>query len=384
MPALMLLVLLGGCAFDAQRVDPKSPQPSQPMEEGLWEISRKFEEAIAISGRRVDDAALESYLQEVGCRVAGPHCPSIRVYPIIAPDFNASMSPNGFMQVWTGLMLRAENEAQLATVLGHEVTHYVERHSLERLEATRRTANLLLAAQFGLFAGGYSAISSGPVRVSLGDVTSLVAGGYLAAYSREHEDESDRGGFDQLVKSGYAAAEASAVWRHLIAEQETCDLQRPAALFASHPPTKERMETLEKLANGAPAGETGKERFLAATLPHRAGWIRQELAQRRLCRVKVVLERLLEQGANPGELHYFLGEVYRLRNEEGDDEKALAAYSQATVAAGAPPEAHRELGLALRRAGRRAEASAALQAYLDRAGTPQDAVMIQAYLEELK
>ncbi len=373
-------LLIAGCAFEAPRMAPARAAPQQPAEEGLWEISRKFEEAVAMSGRKVDDPDLEAYLQDVGCRVAGPYCDGIRVYPVAAPDFNASMSPNGFMQVWTGLLLRVENEAQLAAVLGHEVMHYAERHSLERLETTRRTANLLLAVQFGLFAGGHTGFSSGPVRVSLGDVTNLVAGGYLAAYSREHEEEADREGLRLMQTAGYHPGAAARVWQNLVAEQEACKLPRPAALLASHPPSTERMAYLDQLAGSDASGANGEQQFLDATLAYRGRWLRAELALRHFCRVRVVAERLLERGANPGELHYYLGEVYRLRNEPGDLDKAIEAYESAISAAGAPPEAHRELGLVLQRANRDAEARAAFQAYLDRVPGSDDAAMVRAYL----
>lgn len=65
---------------------------------------------------RLRDATLETYLSELACKLAGEHCPDMRVYPLRAPYFNASMAPNGMMQVWSGLLLRVENEAQLAAV----------------------------------------------------------------------------------------------------------------------------------------------------------------------------------------------------------------------------------------------------------------------------
>ncbi len=382
---LLSLVLLAGCAYEAPRLQPNRAAPQHIAEKGLWSVSDKFEYAVAISGRRVDDSALRDYLQQTSCRVAGPFCDAIRTYPITAPDFNASMSPNGFMQVWTGLLLRAENEAQMASVIGHEVMHYVERHSLERLETTRRTANLAMAAQFGLLLGGIYGVQSGPVSINLGDVTSLVAGGYLASYSREHEEQSDREGLELIRKAGYATAEASKVWQNLIAEQEECDLPRPAALLASHPASKNRMKYLEQMAAGMSGGETGEERFLAVVLPHRATWIRAELAQRSYCRIKVVLERLLKQGANPGELYYFLGEVHRLRGdeEENDLSQAIDYYRKAIPAHGAPVEVHRELGLALRRAGRTAEARTAWQEYLRLSPQAEDAAWVRHYLEKL-
>lgn len=377
---LLLGAVLSGCAYDAPRMQPADTKPRHTAEKGLWTVSEMFEYAIAISGRRVDDATLHDYLQEMSCHVAGPYCPSIRTYPIVAPDFNATMSPNGFMQVWTGLLLRVENESQLAAVLGHEVMHYVERHSLERLETTRRTANLTLAAQVGLMLGGLGAVNSGPVSIHLGDVTNLVAGGYLASYSREHEEQSDREGLKLVSAAGFAPGEAAKVWRNLVAEQEECKLPRPAALLASHPASTDRMAYLERLAAGLPAGDIREQRYLDLILPRRGDWIRHEIAQRRFCRVRVVLERLLEQGANPGELHYFLGEVYRLRNEPDDLQKAIESYRKAVSLPGAPPQAHRELGLVLHRANRPEEARDAFRGYLQAAPGAEDTAMVQRYL----
>jgi predicted Zn-dependent protease len=66
----------------------------------------------------IRDPALREYVQGIACKLAGEHCPDVRVHLLSTPLFNASMAPNGMMQVWTGLMLRMENEAQPA-ILGH-------------------------------------------------------------------------------------------------------------------------------------------------------------------------------------------------------------------------------------------------------------------------
>ena len=62
---------------------------------------------------RVNDPVLEGYLQGVTCRLAREYCSQIRVYVMDVPHFNASMSPNGYMEIWTGLLLRVENEGFL-------------------------------------------------------------------------------------------------------------------------------------------------------------------------------------------------------------------------------------------------------------------------------
>ncbi|MCO6441287.1 MAG: M48 family metalloprotease [Nitrococcus mobilis] len=381
---LVLAAVLGGCAVQVAKLEPGRAQPTEVSERGLWLASRKAEQSVAISGRRVRNPRLEEYVAGVQCRVSAAYCPEIRVYTLQVPDFNAAMAPNGFEQVWTGLLLRVDNEAQLATVLAHETAHYTLRHALEQFQTTRQTANLLLATQLGLLFGGIGVISAGPVGFSTGDIGRLIAMGYLAAYSREQEAEADRHGFELMVKAGYAPGEAAKVWANLIEEQRECALPTPPALFASHPPSKERLQNLRQLAEqSSRSGITGRSDFLTATLPQRGKWLRMELATRHLCRMRVLLGRLIEQGENLGELYYYRGELYRLRGEAGDLERAAAAYRKALDYPSAPVATHRELGRVLWRANRPIEAGQAFRRYLKVAESPDDATMIKAYLERL-
>lgn len=381
---LILAAALGGCAVQVAKLEPGRAQPTEVSERGLWLASHKSEQTVAISGRRARNPQLEEYVAGVQCRVSAAYCPEIRIYTMQIPDFNAAMAPNGFEQVWTGLLLRVENEAQLATVLAHETAHYTLRHGLEQFQTTRRTANLLLATQLGLLFGGIGVISAGPVGFSTGDIGQLIAMGYLAAYSREQEAEADRHGFELMAKAGYAPGEAAKVWANLIEEQRECALPTPPALFASHPPSAERLQSLRQLAKrSGSSGITGRSDFLAATLPQRGKWLRMELATRRLCRVRVLLERLIEQGENLGELYYYRGELYRLRGGTGDFERAVEAYRKALDYPGAPVATHRELGRVLWRANRPIEAREAFRRYLKMAESPDDAAMIEAYLERL-
>ena len=106
-------------------------QLSQRLQAGKLspvEVTEAFLERIA-----THDLKLHAYVEDIACRLGASHCPDIRVHIVRTPWFNASMAPNGMMQVWSGLLLRADNEAQLAAVLGHEIGHYISRHSVERL-----------------------------------------------------------------------------------------------------------------------------------------------------------------------------------------------------------------------------------------------------------
>ena len=116
-------------------------------EGGLWSLMDREETRLRRSPFSLRDPRLRDYVQDIACRLAGEHCPDVRVYLVQTPLFNASMAPNGMMQVWTGLMLRVDNEAQLAAVLGHEIGHYLSRHSLERLRDVKSRA------AFGQFLG---------------------------------------------------------------------------------------------------------------------------------------------------------------------------------------------------------------------------------------
>ena len=110
-------------------------------EAGLWAYMDRTEEQLRRSPFLIRDEALNAYVRDIACRLAGEHCPHVRVYILRKAQFNATMAPNGMLQVWSGLLLRMANEAQLAAILGHEIGHYVARHGVQRLrEAKSRTA----------------------------------------------------------------------------------------------------------------------------------------------------------------------------------------------------------------------------------------------------
>jgi Zn-dependent protease with chaperone function len=121
-----------------------APDPASD-EGGLWAMIAHEEQRIRRSQLLMRDRELHDYLHTVACKLGGEHCPDIRIYPIRTPWFNASMAPNGMMQVWSGLLLRVDNEAQLAAILGHEMGHYVLHHVLYGL----------VAAAVGLLVGLY-------------------------------------------------------------------------------------------------------------------------------------------------------------------------------------------------------------------------------------
>lgn len=349
-------------------------------EAGLWMVMDKAERDLQGSSVVVRDEALNAYLRNVTCRVVGEtECEGVRVYIVEQPYFNANMAPNGMMQVWTGLLLRAENEAQLAFVLGHEFAHYHERHSLEQWRDINRASNASLFFSLGV------ALAGVPQAAVLGNAT-LTA--QLYGFGRDKEREADELGFTDFVSAGYEPTQAAAIWDYLIAETEASDSRRRqrqiarSSIFSSHPLTAERVETLQAYAEGYPSGERGEGALAAATAPFLAQWLKDDLVLRDFGAHLHLIDHKIRTGRNLGLLHYRRGIALQARRDEGDLADALAEFEVSVIHPDAPPVAWRALGEAYRRAGRKAEAQAAFIMYLDLAPNAPDRLMVESYLDE--
>lgn len=373
---LVISVLLAGCASATGTPDIALGErpPAASDEAGLWMVMERAEADLRASGRVANDPALNAYVQGVACKVAPDLCGDIRIYIVDVADFNASMAPNGFMSVWTGLLLRCRNEAQLAYVLGHEIGHYQRRHSVKQWRAAKDATNYLIFANIVMAGAGVG---------YAGYAAQLAAIGGFMAYGREHEREADTIGFERVVEAGYDPTQAAEIWQALIEESEAADKDEPFIFFATHPGKRERLEALRTRAANASVRKgatTGEEDYAIATLRFRGDWLRGELRRRNFGRTEVVLDHLEEAGRNRGEIAYYRGELYRLRGADGDAQKAIDAYQAALDAPDAPPQAQRGLGEIYRRMGRPDEARAAFAEYLRLAPDAPDRAMIEAYL----
>ena len=130
-PALLLAALAAPAMAD--RIEDALPGQRPPAgsdEDELWYAMERAERELQHHPLLVKDEALNAYVRGVACKVAGDYCPDLRVYIVDLPWFNASMAPNGMMLVWTGALLRFQDESELALVLGHEFAHFRHRIAL--------------------------------------------------------------------------------------------------------------------------------------------------------------------------------------------------------------------------------------------------------------
>lgn len=376
-----------GDALFADAVPPgHRPDPSS-TEAGLWMAVDQMEDTIRNSHLVIADAELAAYLQDLSCRLAHGYCSDIRVYPMRIPHFNASMAPNGMMQVWSGLMLRTSSEAQLSTVLGHEIGHYLRRHSVRNWEQARDLSNFMSFLSLGLAVAGASPGTQ--------DLARLAGYGLIFSYGRDLEREADAMGLHMMHRAGINPWHGVTVWERVVAEQAAARYRAAQdPFFATHPASVERIGNLSRLAQSlghrreaalaeGPDAGPGAADFWRIVGRHRARWIEDQLNLRHFNQAELILGWLAEDGVTPGEIHFYRGELYRRRGEEGDAARARDAYEAAIRHGAAPPEAHRGLGLAHMRAGDRDAARNAFARYLELKPEADDREMIRSYMGDV-
>lgn len=392
--SLLMLAAIGyGCvptgssAGKAAIIQPgERPDPSS-VEAGLWMAMDKYEEQLKASGRVLEDRKLNLYVRNILCKLTPEYCSDIRLYIIESPNFNASMAPNGVLTLWTGMLLRVSNEAQLAFVLGHETAHYLNRHSLQSWRDARSKVDAFVFIQLAAVVGG-AVGGTGRLGGLASDLAGLLVQGSIFAFSRDNERDADQSGLEMVVKAGYDPGEAPKIWEALMMEVEASDKSRPSIFFSSHPTEEERVKNLTSQAQSILGSRhksfTGRERYQKMVGQWRANWLREELQRREYAVTQVLLDRLIQREIRLGELYFFQGELYRLRDEEGENEKAIVAYRKALDEGNPPAEIYRSMGLVLSRTGDAPEARQAYKEYLRVRPDAEDRKMVEWYISELK
>lgn len=342
-------------------------QPQGVDEQGLWRELDEEERRLAQSDMVIRDEALTAYVRSVLCDTVGQdRCRSVRVYVLRVPLFNATMSPNGLMQVYSGLLLRVNSEAELGAVLGHEFGHFEARHSLGQLKAWRSGTDALSWA----FVLGNLAPSHDVVRTYRNLELNIL--GSLYRFGRDQERDADQLGIGYLNSSALRPQAASQVWQNLMGEYEASarakGLKKPRfdriAFTASHPPQAERAANLALLAQPDAAGrDDGAARYRAAMTPWMAQFLDDQIKLNDFGASEYLIGALA-QGGWTAQLHHARGELYRMRGNLRDLVNAAQFYSAAVTLDPALAEAHRGLGLSLMKIGQSGPGEAALRTYL--------------------
>ena len=351
-------------------------------EQRLWATVAEEEKRIEQSGLLYTDSAVNEYLTSVIRKLSPPQLTpgllTVEARVLKNPLLNAFAFPNGKIYVHTGMLARIENEAQLATLLGHELTHATHRHTIQELRGVRRTTAALATMQmvalpFGVF---------GLAATTLGTVGTL---GSVTGYSRGKEQEADEEGLGLMVKAGYSPQEAPKFFEHLKEEITFRKVKEPY-FFGSHPRVQDRIDSFRNLLKSKYAGqggEIGADRYDTVMAPLVIDNAETDLAIGRFPLAQRDLERVLRKQARNARAHYLLGEVCRQRNGPGNTELSEEHYRQAIQADPQLPDPHRALGYALLKRGDHQSAKAWLLKYLELAPHASDRTYVEQALKEL-
>jgi predicted Zn-dependent protease len=138
----IVFVLCTACAGKLPPLDSSGPSMTLASDEaGLWEQAAREHEKLRASLSLLRDPILEDYLNDVAHRLVPPAAHEAGLFPSVSvpinPSLNAFAYPSGAIYIHSGLLARLENEAQLASVLGHEIGHIVYRHTIRYLRQER-------------------------------------------------------------------------------------------------------------------------------------------------------------------------------------------------------------------------------------------------------
>ena len=157
------------------------PENAKQDERGLWMEMAEVETSLARSPLVVRHEPIARFVSELACEIAAEYCEDLRVYVVRNPSFNASMAPNGIMLVHTGLLARSLRADHVASVLGHELAHYTQTHSIKRWRAAKARMTAGSIVSMGLAAGG----------ISSGGLPELFALSSVMGFTRKQEAHAD-------------------------------------------------------------------------------------------------------------------------------------------------------------------------------------------------
>ena len=355
-------------------------EPRSVDERGMWMDADEMERTLLRSPLVMRDETVNSYVRQVLCETVGDErCSAVRIYILDMPAFNASMSPNGVLMVWTGTMLRVRSAAELGAILGHEFAHFELRHSLKGFKNKRTTTDIM----------AWVTVIGVALEQDVSDIQRLLIGA-MFRYDREQEEEADRLGLAYLGQSALPSTAAAQIWRNLMAEADATAYGRKqkakhrytAGFFDTHPTELKRAGYLAKEAEPLADGQEDPQ------------------AARHYAAIQGVLPKLLEDQVKLGDFggtEYLLGEIagangwtapllyaraemYRTRGNPRDLVTAAGFYREAIAQGYAGTEAHRNLGLALLRGGNPSEAAGYLSEYLRLSPGAPDAAVINSLI----
>src|SRR4051812_1196760 len=240
---LTLGLVAAGCSTNAATGRNQFSLVSEAQE---IQMGRDNDAQVVQSLGLYEDAALQAYVQSLGTKLAAlterPSLPwTFRI--VDDPAVNAFALPGGFIYVTRGLLAHVRSEAQLASVIGHEIGHVTARHSVTQLSRQQ-------LAQFGLAIGGALA----PKLAQFGALAGTGLNVLFLAYSRADESQADELGLRYMVRGSWDPAEMPEVFTMLERIGDAEGGARVPNWLSTHPAPADRRDHIQQGIAALPAG----------------------------------------------------------------------------------------------------------------------------------
>lgn len=216
-------------------------------------LGRQLAAEVDREAKFIDDPVITEYINRVGQNIVLHSDAKVpfTIKVIDSDEVNAFALPGGFFYVNKGLILAADNEAEVAGVMAHEIGHVAARHAMEN-----QTKGML--AQIGLIAGSIFLGGLGGMLINQGAQFGALLG--FMKFSRNAESEADMLGVEYLWAAGYDPNAMSTMFEKLSAKNK----KKPGTfskLFETHPQSVDRMEATRSLVARFPE----KEEYVLST-----------------------------------------------------------------------------------------------------------------------
>lgn len=217
------------------------------------QIGRTLSMQVEQQAKMVEDPMVTEYVNRVGQNIVLHSDAKIpfTIKVIDSDEVNAFALPGGFFYVNSGLILAADNEAELAGVMAHEIAHVAARHAMEN---QGKGALINYGALAGIIFGGPI------VSTILQNGTGILGGLAMLKFSRGAEEEADRLGVQYLYASGYDPQGMATMFEKLASQNK----KKPGSLtklFSSHPQSLDRRDASVELVGRFPE----KEEYIIST-----------------------------------------------------------------------------------------------------------------------
>jgi len=216
-------------------------------DEKLDKLGADVHDKIIEQYGKYEDPELQEYVEIVGNKVgaaSGYTRTPLKFIVLDTPMVNAFSVPGGYIFVTRGLLARANSEAELSMVIGHEIGHLTARHSAERLSQIMSAS--LLSSFLGVFISVYS--DDAQLGSLIGDLVTFGSIIVILDYGREAEFEADRLGVEYASGAYYHPHESKKFLNVLKSLEEESDRER-YPLFETHPPSEDRIKKADVVAD---------------------------------------------------------------------------------------------------------------------------------------